>query len=360
MSETSPKILSLIPEYRPVLVLAPMQDVTDLPFWRVMSRYGGPDIYFTEYFRVHPNSTPEKHILRCIRENPTGRPALAQMIGQDLSSLVRTGLFLENEDVLGIDLNLGCPAPIVCKKNSGGGMLRDLEKIHKVLDLLSKEITQKPFTVKTRIGFYAEEEFDQLLKIFASYPIAALTVHGRTVQEMYRSQVHYDRIAQAVKSLQCPVIANGNILSAAIAKRVAEETGASGLMIGRGCIRNPWIWRQIDELYDKGEVLTRPTLQDLYEYIHLLYDETRPEGLPEKLQVAKMKKYMTFIAQGLSENDEFLKQIRRAQTQADFFRICKAWLDYDDVFDPEVKGGALINPGNPRTDCHKRPVSVIA
>jgi len=122
-----------LPESRPLLILAPMQDITDLAFWRVLSRYGGPDLYYTEYFRVHQDSRPEKHILRSIEENPDGKPVIAQMIGQDISALQRTALALQKKKIAGIDLNLGCPAPIVCRKEAGGGLLRNLNKIDGIL-----------------------------------------------------------------------------------------------------------------------------------------------------------------------------------------------------------------------------------
>src|ERR1051326_6424864 len=96
----------------PILALAPMQDVTDLPFWRLLARYGGADVYFTEYFRVHATSNLERHILRSITENPTGKPIAAQMIGNDIPSLVRTARELQQYPIASVDLNLGCPAPV--------------------------------------------------------------------------------------------------------------------------------------------------------------------------------------------------------------------------------------------------------
>jgi tRNA-dihydrouridine synthase len=95
-----------------------MQDVTDLPFWRLMSKYGGADLYFTEFFRVTPHYIPERSILRSIDENPTGRPAIAQIIGNDLEAMARTARALEKHAVCAIDLNLGCPAPVVYRKSS--------------------------------------------------------------------------------------------------------------------------------------------------------------------------------------------------------------------------------------------------
>src|SRR5712672_1201829 len=136
----------------PLLALAPMQDVTDLPFWRLMTAYGGSDVYFTEYFRVHATSNLEKYILKSITENPTGRPVVAQMIGNDVPSLVRTARELQEYPIAAVDLNLGCPAPVVYRKCAGGGLLRDPQKVDAILGAL-REAVQTRFTVKTRLGF---------------------------------------------------------------------------------------------------------------------------------------------------------------------------------------------------------------
>jgi tRNA-dihydrouridine synthase B len=342
---------SHFPENRPVLILAPMQNVTHLAFWNVTHHYGGPDIYFTEYFRVHSASVPEKHILACLKNNPSARPAIAQMIGQRLPDLVRTAEALVDSGAVAIDLNVGCPAPIVCRKSSGGGLLRHLDRLENILQTLRKTLPI-PFTVKTRIGFHEESEFDRILDVYRQISIDMLTVHGRTVKEMYRSHVHYDRIRQAVETMPCPVIANGNVLSADGARDIAASTGAAGLMIGRGAIRNPWIWDQIRELYEHGRVATRPTLRDLLEYISRLYRETYTPGISEKAHVAYMKKAMNFIAQSIDPEDHFLHQIRRATSEKDFFAICDHFLNSDAPFEPEPDSGSLINAGSPRTDCY--------
>ena len=120
----------------PVLALAPMQDVTDLPFMELISRYGNADVYFTEYFRVLPQSRLDPAILKSITHNPTGRPVVAQMIGNDIAALVRTARELQQHPVAAIDLNLGCPVPIVYKKCAGGGLLRDPERVDQILGAL--------------------------------------------------------------------------------------------------------------------------------------------------------------------------------------------------------------------------------
>ncbi len=309
----------------PLLALAPMQDVTTLEFMRVVARYGGPDVYWTEYFRVHGDSRPEKWILDSITKNPTGRPVVAQMIGNDIPALVRTAKLLQQYPVAAIDLNLGCPAPIVYRKCAGGGLLREPQKIDAILGALRDAVTI-PFTVKTRIGFESPAEFDALLKIFVKHPIDLLTVHARTVLQMYRPGVRYDLIAQAVRELKCPVLANGNVFSAEQTLSLVAETGVRGLMIGRGAIRNPWLFEQI-RAHSRGETVKLPTGRDVLAYIRELWDNEITPGVRESAQVQRMKKFMNFIGEGIAE--PFLHEIRRVETTADFFRICEEFLNHD-------------------------------
>ena len=330
--------LTLLPEVRgralrslfqsgsPVLSLAPMQDITDLPFWRLMSKYGGADLYFTEFFRVTPHYVPERNILRSILENPTGCPAVAQIIGNDLEAMARTAKALEKHPVAAIDLNLGCPAPVVYRKCAGGGLLRDLPRVDALLGVLRGAV-EGAFTVKTRIGFESPGEFDALLEVFSKHRLDLLTVHGRTVAEKYGPHVHLDRIAQAVRSLPFPVQANGNVISAASAVETLQQTGAAGLMIGRGAIRNPWIFSQIRDRL-AGREVSLPTGRQVLDYISELYEAVCSPGVPEKAQVQKMKKYMNFLGEGLETSEAFLHDIRRCSTQDEFFAICSRHLDH--------------------------------
>jgi tRNA-dihydrouridine synthase len=312
---------SHLPAHRPLLILAPMQDITDGPFWRVMMRYGGPDIFYTEYFRVHADSRPEKHILRAIEEGAAqGRPVLAQMIGQDIPALVRTAIDLQKRDIAGIDLNLGCPAPIVCRKDAGGGLLRHPAKVDDILRHL-REAVHRQFTVKTRLGFDRPEEFPALLEVFRRHRLEALTVHGRTVREMYGPVVHYDAIAQAARLMPCPVFANGNVRDVESARRVTQATGAAGLMIGRGAIRNPWLFGQIRDAW-AGRAPFAPTRVDLRDYIEVLHEMTRTTALHERAHVGKMKKYLGFIAPGLGGDDLFWGELRTALTLREMFAVC--------------------------------------
>ena len=311
----------------PLTALAPMQDVTDLPFWNLMASYGGPDLYYTEYFRVHPTSVLEKWILPSITENPTGRPVIAQMIGSDIPSLVRSARELQQYPIAGVDLNLGCPAPVVYRKCAGGGLLREPARVDAILGALREAVTVK-FTVKTRIGFDSPAVFEELLPIFARHGLDLLTVHGRTVREMYRTEVHYDFIRRAVEALPCPVLANGNVYSAGKAEEVLRLTGARGWMIGRGAIRNPWLFRQIREK-QRGDTPFVPVGREVLHYIRSLYQAVRPAHIGVAAHVQKMKKYLNFLGLGVEPTGQFLHQIRRVTTEEAFFAVCEQHLAHD-------------------------------
>lgn len=314
----------------PILALAPMQDVTDLPFWKLMTGYGGADVYYTEYFRVYPGSHLNRGILKSITQNPTNRPVVAQLIGNDIPELVRAARELQDYPVAAVDLNLGCPAPVVYRKCAGGGLLRDPKHIDAILGAL-RDAVKTRFTVKTRIGFDSTGVFEELLSIFARHRPDLVTVHARTVKEMYRSKVRYDYIARAVAALPFPVLANGNVYSARNAEEILRLTGARGLMIGRGAIRNPWLFEQIRR-HLRGRPVSLPGGRDVLAYIRALYETAcgdASRAAREASRVQKMKKYMNYLAVGVEPSGEFLHRIRRVSTEADFFRACGEFLDHD-------------------------------
>jgi tRNA-dihydrouridine synthase B len=329
---------------QPLTALAPMQDVTDLAFMGVIAHYGAPDYFFTEFLRVHAQSRPEKHILRSIDENKTGRPIFAQLIGEDLTHLERTATELLRHPIAGIDLNLGCPAPKVYKKNVGGGLLRDLDHVDAILGTLR---TASPglFTVKMRIGFDDTTPFERLLDLVNRHRVDLLSVHGRTVKEMYRSDVHYDFIARAAAKANCPVLANGNITSARRAAAVLTETRAAGVMIGRHAIRNPWIFRQCREQFAGLPVLPI-SLSDVRDYVERLYSATDFPGLLERYHVNKMKKYLNFVGQSVDPTGAFLHDMRRTETKDELFAICDRHLleDPKREFAPEPYPGVIARP----------------
>ena len=320
---------------RPWTALAPMQDVTTLPFMRLLSIYGPPDLLFTEYFRVHAHSTLEPHIVDSIRHHGTGSPVFAQLIGESLPDLERTVNTIEADGlpVAGIDLNMGCPAPKIYKKNVGGGLLRDPAKVDAVLACLRAAITG-PFTVKMRIGFDDDAHFETILGLLQKHRVDLLSLHARTVKEAYRSEVHYAYIRRAAERLTIPVLANGNITSVAKAKRVLEETGAAGVMIGRHCIRNPWLFRQLREAF-AGQPVFEPTLGDVRRYVDALFEATARPDREDRFHVNHIKKFLNFVGLSVDAEGRFLHDMRRVRSKEALDRVCDHYL---------VDGGRAARP----------------
>jgi tRNA-dihydrouridine synthase B len=328
--------------------LAPMQDVTALPFMKVVARRGSPDFFFTEFFRVHAHSKLDDEILSSITENPTEQPVFAQLIGENIEDLKRTVCDFQDYSIAGIDLNLGCPAPRVFKKNVGGGLLRSPKQIFEILKMLREEVVGL-LSVKMRIGFEDDRYFDELMEVMIESNIDLLSLHARTVLGGYRSTPSYSHVTKAVEALPCPVLLNGNVTSFNSAVDLKELTGAHGVMIGRSAIRNPWIFRQIREIQARDTIF-QPTLADVYHYIEDLYDSLEKPEVDERKNVNRMKKFLNFIGLSVDADGKFLHQMRRAQTRKELFYICDTHLIQsgrcDEFLNIEPYDGLVARPSS--------------
>ena len=304
--------------------LAPMQDVTSLPFMQVVARRGSPDFFFTEFIRVHAHSRIDPEIFSSIMNKPDDRPIFAQLIGENLCDLRRVARELKSLPIAGVDLNLGCPAPRVYRKNVGGGLLRDPEKIRRILDVLQEERSSL-LTVKMRIGFEDDRFFEPILGIIAESAVGLVSIHARTVKGGYQSAPSYRHVAKAVGILPCPVLLNGSVETPSQAVRLREETGVHGIMLGRSAIRNPWVFRQIREL-QAGREIFRPKLTDLYDYVEDLYQSLSKPGIPETRLVARMKKFLNFVGLSVDSKGGFLHGMRRSRTRSELFGICGEYM----------------------------------
>lgn len=305
----------------PLTALAPMQDITNHWFMKVIAQYGSPDYFFTEYFRVNETSRLDRTILAAITENNTGRPVFAQMIGESIPHLVRTAKELCNYDIAGIDLNMGCPAPRIYRKNVGGGLLREPETVDRILGELRQTVNDRPLTVKMRVGFENTETFYKILDLINHHSIDLLSLHGRTVKDMYHGEVKYDLIAEAVRWVNCPVLANGNIDSATSALRVLAQTSAAGVMVGRWAIGNPWIFQQIRQTL-QGEPITPVSLAEVRQYIDRLWQTPTASTVPARSRLSYLKMFINYIALNIDAEGHFLRQMRQTQTEAEMFKLC--------------------------------------
>ena len=325
-----------------------MQDVTTLGFIQLLGKYGAPDLLFTEYFRVHSHSTLEKHIVDSILYHYTGKPIFAQLIGESLPDLERTvaTIFERELPVTGIDLNMGCPAPKVYKKNVGGGLLRDPAKIDQIFKCLKNSV-QTFFTVKMRIGFESDQHFHEILELINSHKVEMLSLHARTVKGGYKSEVQYEYIQEAAKIANCPVLANGNITSFKSSEKVLKETQCRGVMIGRSCIRNPWIFRQIEE-YLTGKPIFSPTFKDVRGYIDDLYQLSDESNQEERFRINYLKKFLNFIGISIDSEGQFLYQARRCKSKAELDTICDHYLinegNSEKIYPLEPIAGLVARP----------------
>ena len=325
--------------------LAPMQDITDLAFMRLLGKYGPPDYFFTEYFRVHEHSILDRPIVEAILNHETGRPVFAQMIGENSFHLRRTARALQELPVAGIDLNMGCPAPKIYRKNVGGGLLRDPRTIDHIFGHL-RETIEGRFTVKMRIGFEDDRYFRDILDLVNRHQVDALSIHGRTVRQMYRGEVFYDYIREAVEHVACPVFANGNLASAQKATEVHAHTGCYGAMIGRSAVRNPWIFAQIRA---RGSFRTI-RLGEVRAYVDDLWEATDQPGIPDTSHLNRMKKFLNFVGQGVDAKGAFLHDMRRTRSAEAFFAVCDTHLIEDGQatlpFADEPFAGVMARPNH--------------
>lgn len=284
--------------------LAPMQDVTDLAFMRTLSRIGSlPDLFVTPYFRSTPTTCAiAEHNLRCIEENETGVPILAQLAGSDPTALARDAEWLLRLPVAGINLNAGCPAPLVNRHGAGAGLLRDIPCLARVVQTLRKVVPPGKFSVKFRTGWESPDELPYILDTIASAAPDLAIVHGRTRKDLYTpGTVRPETIQQAVRTLPCPVLGNGDICSAEQAHHFLQELCPAGVMIGRGAVRNPYIFRCL-----RGG--TAPTADEMRHYFAVLLEETERILHTKRTPAGhcnRMKKYLAFCYADFTPEEEY-------------------------------------------------------
>lgn len=285
------------------LSLAPMQDVTDLAFMRTLARIGSlPDVFLTAYFRSTPTTCAlAEQNLRCLTENETGVPVIAQLAGSEAAALVRDARYLQTLPAAGINLNAGCPSPLVNRHGAGAGLLRELPNFRDVACALRKVVPDGRYSIKTRLGWATPEEFDGVLDVIAAARPDAVMVHARTRKELYGGTPHAEAWAQAVRALACPVWVNGDIGSAAQAREALEASGAAGVMLGRGAVRNPYLFR---ELHGGASA----THEEMQQYYRVLIEETGRifgERRTDKGHCNRMKKYLAFCYPDFTPEQEY-------------------------------------------------------
>jgi len=250
------------------LYLAPMSNITNLPF-RLMCKKYGADVVFSEMINADAIIYENKKTLKRAYFSDDERPIGVQLVGSDLLKLKKALKIVENMKPDFIDLNFGCPAYNVIKIGSGSAILKDLDFLEKLVKELSSS-TKLPLTCKMRISA-KDEKTIQAAKIIEKSGASVLTIHGRTVKQKYSGKANWDIIGKVKKELSIPVILNGDVIDGESAKK-ALETKCDGLMIGRASIGNPFVFREIKHYLKTGEVIKqdiKEKSEDFLEYVEL-------------------------------------------------------------------------------------------
>lgn len=240
--------------YRPVM-LAPMEDVTDLSF-RLICREMGASMVYTEFVSAEALVRDVSSTVRKLKIDDRERPVAIQIYGRDVEPMVEAARIVERANPDLIDINFGCPVKKVAAKGAGAGMLRDIPKLLNITREVVKAVSV-PVTVKTRLGWDCENKIiTELGPQLQDCGIAALTVHGRTRSQMYTGSADW-KLIKALKDdpgMEIPVIGNGDITTSGEALNAFEEFGVDGVMIGRASFGAPWIFKEVRQMIDTGSV----------------------------------------------------------------------------------------------------------
>lgn len=243
------------------ILLAPMEDVTDLAF-RLICKKLGADLVYTEFVNSEGLVRASEKTHAKLKISDEERPVGIQIYGGNIESMIGGAKIAEAENPEIIDINAGCWVKDVVNCGAGSALLKDLPYLQKLVRSVVNAVSI-PVTVKTRLGW--DEKNIQILEAAKRIEDAgakALTIHCRTRSMGNKGEVDWSWISKVKSIVSIPIVLNGNVLTAYDVKRAFEETGADAVMIARGAIGNPWIFNEAKELLDKGEVMTKIDVQE--------------------------------------------------------------------------------------------------
>ncbi|MBI4597057.1 MAG: tRNA dihydrouridine synthase DusB [Candidatus Omnitrophica bacterium] len=231
----------------PTVVQSPMANCTDLPF-RLIARAAGMRFAFLEMISSEALVRNVQHTYEMMRTLPEDRPVGAQLVGCHPEVMGEAAATLEAMGFDLVDLNLGCPVPKIVSHGGGSMLLREPGAAEKIFRRVVRAVQRVPVTVKMRLGFRdgTGAEAAQIARIAQECGVDAVAVHGRTREQGYAGAANYEAIRRVKEAVSIPVIGNGDVVDAASARRLLDVSGCDGVMIGRGALGNPWIYRQIE------------------------------------------------------------------------------------------------------------------
>jgi tRNA-dihydrouridine synthase len=257
---------------QPFFVLAPMEEVTDTVFRRIISSCGRPDVMVTEFTSVEglASEIGRSKVIHRLQYTQDEQPLVAQIWGITPEHYYQAGVYAREQGFAGLDINMGCPVKKVIKQGACSALIKNPSLASDIIKAAKEGAQDIPVSIKTRIGF-SEIQTEEWIGFLLQQNIDALTIHGRTVKELSNYPTHWDEIGQAVElkneiSPETIIIGNGDILSYQQGLAMAEQYKVDGIMIGRGVFHNPWIFNPD---IDPNILSTELKVKKLIEHIQL-------------------------------------------------------------------------------------------
>jgi len=252
-------------EVKNPLVLAPMEDVSNLPFRLIAKRVGQPGLMFTEFVSAMAIHHGAVKTFKKMRIHPEERPLGIQIFGADVDTMVETAVICEEAGCDILDINMGCWVPKVCKTGAGAALLKDPDQAEKIVKAVVDAV-KIPVTVKVRAGWdYSLFAAPELAKRFQDVGVKALTLHARFAKQGFEGEADWSLIHQLREVLQIPLIGNGDVKTPEDALKMLRETGCDGVMVGRAAISNPWALQRIHAGLMGLPIPAEPSIQERIE-----------------------------------------------------------------------------------------------
>lgn len=278
-------------------VLAPMAGVTDMPF-RTLCKEQGAGLICMEMISAKAISFHNKNTIALMKIDPCEHPVSMQLFGSEPELMAEVAKSIEDKDFDILDINMGCPVPKVVNNGEGSALLKNPELIVQIIKSVSSAI-QKPVTVKVRIGFEnVPVDIVEIARRAEDAGAAAIAVHGRTRQQYYSGTADWDIIRQVKEAVSIPVIGNGDVDSPLKAEALLKQTGCDGVMIGRAVRGNPWIFREMNHYFQTGELLPRPSSEEIREMI-LRHARAQIALKGEFTGIREMRKHVAWYTAGM-------------------------------------------------------------
>lgn len=278
-------------------VLAPMAGVTDLPF-RILCKEQGAGLVCTEMVSAKAISFHNKNTEALMEIAPGEHPVSLQIFGHEPELMAEAAKMIEPRPFDILDINMGCPVPKVVNNGEGSALLKDPDLIVRIVKSVSGAI-RKPLTVKLRIGIGSEPvDIVEIAKRVEDAGAAAIAVHGRTREQYYSGEADWEPIRKVKEAVHIPVIGNGDVTSPKKAEALMKATGCDGVMIGRACRGNPWIFREMNHYFSTGEEMEKPTAGEVREMI-LLHAKEQIRLKGEYTGIREMRKHVAWYTAGM-------------------------------------------------------------